>query len=330
MSWYSSFATDEPEVAEEFLAGAYLDVRLRLADADEEPPFRLADNRLDAGPFQIDDLEIAAEAAFDYEPDGPSPDDEPDGKYFVSRLTRGTLRVLQDGVDESLARGEIALIGRPGVKTRTEIADFRQDVVTLRAPALREAAGIDLESEELPNFHSIRPISPARAASWRRTLNYVGAMLRGDPAIAEAPLVVSSANRLLAGVLLTTFPNDAIEEPERRDERDAHSVAALRRAVAFIDASADLDIGIGDIAAAAGMSRRAIQLAFRRHLDTTPTAYLRRVRLDGAHRELLGALPDSGVTVTEVAYRWGFSSPSRFAERYRAAYGVSPSESLRG
>ena len=165
----------------------------------------------------------------------------------------------------------------------------------------------------------MRPVSPEAAASWRRTLNYIGAMLRGDPAVAEAPLVIGSLSRLLAGLLLATFPNDTVGPPPGRDEHDARSVTALRRAVAFIDASADLGIGIGDIAAAAGMSRRAVQLAFRRHLDTTPTDYLRRVRLDGAHRELLGASGGDLLTVTEVAYRWGFSSPSRFAERYRAA-----------
>ena len=54
------------------------------------------------------------------------------------------------------------------------------------------------------------------------------------------------------------------------------------------------------------------------------------MRLDGAHRELLGATRGDGLSVTEVAYRWGFSSPSRFAERYRSAYGRSPSETLRG
>jgi transcriptional regulator GlxA family with amidase domain len=73
-----------------------------------------------------------------------------------------------------------------------------------------------------------------------------------------------------------------------------------------------------------------VQLAFRRHLDTTPTAYLRQVRLDAARIELLAAAPEDRVTVTEVAYRWGFCSPSRFAERYRAAFGTTPSETLRG
>jgi AraC-like DNA-binding protein len=57
-------------------------------------------------------------------------------------------------------------------------------------------------------------------------------------------------------------------------------------------------------------------------------AYLRRVRLDYARRDLDRASRDQGATVTSVAYRWGFASPSRFAEQYRAAYGELPSTTL--
>jgi transcriptional regulator GlxA family with amidase domain len=64
-------------------------------------------------------------------------------------------------------------------------------------------------------------------------------------------------------------------------------------------------------------------------MDTTPMAYLRRARLDHAHRDLLQASPGDGTTVTTVSYRWGFSSPSRFAQHYRAAYGIAPFETLR-
>jgi AraC-like DNA-binding protein len=301
MSWYSSFSTDEPEAAEEFISSAYVDVRLSLPS--EESSFRFANDRFDGLAFKLDEMEVGAPASFTF---------EPEDVYIVNQVRRGQLRVIQPGVDETLTRGELVMVGRPGVRTTTDVEDFIQHVVTLDAPVLREAAGLEPGSAALPRFDSIRPISAARAATWRRTVDYLGAMLRGDPAIAEAPLVVGSANRMLAGVLLATFPNDAIAGPERRDERDAHSTPALRRAVAFIDASADLDIGIADIAAAGGISRRALQLAFRRHLDTTPTAYLRRVRLDGAHRELLAAARGDGLSVTEVAYRSG-ASPRRAA-----------------
>ena len=81
---------------------------------------------------------------------------------------------------------------------------------------------------------------------------------------------------------------------------------------------------------AAHVTVRAVQLAFRRHLDTTPMAYLRRVRLERSYRQLQAAHPDDGTTVTAVAARWGFASPSQFAGRYRRTYGQPPSHTLRG
>jgi transcriptional regulator GlxA family with amidase domain len=111
------------------------------------------------------------------------------------------------------------------------------------------------------------------------------------------------------------------------DRRDARP-ATVQRAVSFIEANADIDITIADIARAAGVTARAVQLAFRRHLDITPAGYLRRVRLDQAHRQLQATDPDHD-SVTAVAYRWGFGSPSRFATYYRRAYGVPPSQTLR-
>jgi AraC-like DNA-binding protein len=318
MSWHSSFTTDEPEVAADVLAEAYGDIGLSLAD--DEAVFRLALERLDAGPFQLDRAELDATVAFGF---------ETKDEYFVSRVSRGGLRVVQPDVDERLVRGELALIARPGVESITEIVGFGQTVVTLHAAALREAAGLDPDSEELPTFTSVRPANATLARTWHRAVEFLNEMLAGDPSVADAPLVIGSTNRMLAGLLLATFPNTATAPALDSHDRDAHAAGTIQRAIGFIESNADLDIGIGEIAAASGVSRRAVQLAFRRHLDSTPTAYLRRVRLDEAHRELSAADPAGDLTVTEVAYRWGFSSPSRFAERYRVAFGCSPSETLR-
>lgn len=64
----------------------------------------------------------------------------------------------------------------------------------------------------------------------------------------------------------------------------------------------DQDIGIADITAAARVSQRAVEHHFRR-----------------AHRELEAAAPGDDLTITTVAYRWSFSSPSPFGAYYRAA-----------
>ncbi|PPK67084.1 helix-turn-helix domain-containing protein [Actinokineospora auranticolor] len=48
-----------------------------------------------------------------------------------------------------------------------------------------------------------------------------------------------------------------------------------------------------------------MRLTFRCHLDTTPVAYLRRVRLGCARPNLRAATPGQD-TVTRIAARWGY------------------------
>jgi transcriptional regulator GlxA family with amidase domain len=124
-----------------------------------------------------------------------------------------------------------------------------------------------------------------------------------------------------------TFPNTAVSDSTAQDRRDATTVT-LRRATEFIKGHAERDISLADIAAAAHVTIRAVQLAFRRQLGITPTQYLRRVRLDLAHQDLLAADPARS-TITAVSARWGFASSSRFAAYYRSVYGIPPSETLR-
>ena len=131
----------------------------------------------------------------------------------------------------------------------------------------------------------------------------------------------------LACALLTTFPNTTHTLDPARDPVRAEP-ATIRRAVEFVDANAHRDIGLTEIAEAARLGVRGLQLAFRRHLGTTPTALLRRVRLENAHRQLLAADPAT-TTVSAVAMQWGFASHSTFTAHYRAAYGVLPSVTLR-
>jgi transcriptional regulator GlxA family with amidase domain len=96
----------------------------------------------------------------------------------------------------------------------------------------------------------------------------------------------------------------------------------------YIDQHAGDDIGLADIAAAAGIGARGLQLVFRRHVDLTPLEHLRRVRLDRAHRDLQAASPADS-TVGAIADRWGFPHHGNFSALYLRTYGRSPSITLR-
>ena len=77
------------------------------------------------------------------------------------------------------------------------------------------------------------------------------------------------------------------------------------------------------------MTGRALQYAFRRYYGTTPTGYLRQIRLERAHAQLRAADPTDGTTVAAVARRWGWASSAQFAALYRQQFGVRPSHTLR-
>jgi AraC-like DNA-binding protein len=87
---------------------------------------------------------------------------------------------------------------------------------------------------------------------------------------------------------------------------------------------------MSDIAAAAGLGPRGLQAAFLRHQDSTRTAYVRRVRLDRAHRELADTDPADRDTVPDVAARWGFPRLSAFVTAHQRVYGGPPGQARPG
>jgi transcriptional regulator GlxA family with amidase domain len=83
---------------------------------------------------------------------------------------------------------------------------------------------------------------------------------------------------------------------------------------------------MGDLAAHAGFSVRAVEQAFASHVGAPPMACLRAMRLDLARR-LLKVAP-AGSNVTAVVLEAGINHLGRFAGEYQRRYGELPSETL--
>ncbi|MFF0744301.1 helix-turn-helix domain-containing protein [Streptomyces sp. NPDC004111] len=232
------------------------------------------------------------------------------------------------GRDELRCRqGSVYLVAQPDVSFSGSIRDLDADFTFLEPKLLGEVAQNGPGVRGPVSIVGNRPYSPLAGAQWARTVAMVRTLVTSSRTV-SGPLVGAQAARLLAAATLTAFPNTALTEPTIEDRRDAHP-ATVHRAVAFIEANPHRDLTVTDIAAAARVSVRAVQLAFRRHLDTTPMRYLRHVRLHHAHEQLYDAVRGDGVTVTGVAAQWGFSSPGRFSALYRQEFGRPPSDALR-
>ncbi|MDF2826386.1 MAG: AraC family transcriptional regulator, partial [Mycobacterium sp.] len=171
-----------------------------------------------------------------------------------------------------------------------------------------------------------RPVSKAAGARLNGFIEYLRTSVLPDPDCRASELIASTATMHLAGMVLNTFPTNAQRELTATEGNGAKA-ALLRKAIAFIDDVAHRDISVVDIAAHVNMTPRGVQYMFRRELDCTPMEYVRRVRLNHAHADLIAATPDVA-TVSQIASRWGFAHKGRFARHYRQAYGESPHETL--
>jgi AraC-like DNA-binding protein len=306
---YASSGTAE---AREFMGRLYgADLKVAATDRSWQVTF----DQLQAGPVTVVDLDMRADLRFQLL--GRE-------EFVITTMVGGTADIERRAGRECFGPGETYLAVDPRADDPCRCDHAHAHTVSLPRALVDEAVGADGPPRRW-EFRSHRPVDGA-GRRWALGVALFRGVVDGAGPSASA-LVLGPATRMLAGLVLATFPNTAVAEPA---PGPAAHPSALRRAIAFVEAYPDRDITVTDIAGAAFVSPRALQLAFRRHLDTTPTAYLRKVRLDHAHRDLLAATPGDGATVGRIATTWGFAKPSRFAEYYRAAYGRSPAETLRG
>lgn len=145
---------------------------------------------------------------------------------------------------------------------------------------------------------------------------------RGRPVIGAGLMARQVESALIAGLLDACAHDYAAEFGHSRSPPQTRH---MRLAEGFIEANLSEPLTVEEIAEAAGLSVRALQLAFRTHRDTTPLGFWRDLRLLRAHQSLLA---EEG-SVTEVALKWGFSHFGRFSVLYRQKFGHSPRDTLR-
>lgn len=100
----------------------------------------------------------------------------------------------------------------------------------------------------------------------------------------------------------------------------------IRRATDFIHANLHRPVTMFEVAQAAGIAPRTLQMAFRRNRGCTAKEYLQRERLKRIRQHLLDAGADR--SVAGIASRWGMVHLGRFAAAYHAAFGELPRQTV--
>ncbi|MGW7072758.1 AraC family transcriptional regulator [Streptomyces sp. NPDC054855] len=280
------------------------------------------------------------------------------GHFAVSRLRRVTLGTLQFGADLCMRFGELGAYhvdlplsgsmawhqGRldPLLATVHEAAVFQPRHNTVldrwsgdcRLLAVKiERPELELQLERLLDAPIQLPlrlkpsmdVSHGPGRSWAQLVRMAAADAQTSQGLIGQELIAERLHEaVVIGLLL------AADHPYR--EVLARPVppsrpAPVKRAIDAMEAHPEHPFTITSLAETSGVGIRQLQQGFRQHVGMSPMDYLRRIRLTRAHEELRSKEPGQ-VTVTDVAYRWGFPHRSRFAAAYRQRYGVTPSDTL--
>jgi AraC-like DNA-binding protein len=80
-------------------------------------------------------------------------------------------------------------------------------------------------------------------------------------------------------------------------------------------------MALEDLARAAGVSVRSLNMLCQRHHGQSPMVLLRNMRLDAVHARLVA---QPGVSVTDIALEYGFGHLGRFSQYYSSRFGEQP------
>jgi AraC-like DNA-binding protein len=247
--------------------------------------------------------------------------------YRLVAPLRGSLRTVVANNDIS-CRPRAAMLISPTLHKSTQT---ERDTVGLsiffEGALLREqlAALVDEPPRAALEFAPSLDLQDGHGRSLARFARFATAELEERDTILSEPITARSSREFLATALLLHQPHNYSNRLQRL-ERLA-TPRDIKRAIDYIEANLDETIGLPEIAAAAGVPGRTLIHHFRNCKGTSPMRYLRAARYQKVRETQRRAEPEE--SITEVAFKWGFTHMGRFSVEYRKRFGESPSQTLR-
>jgi AraC-like DNA-binding protein len=252
-------------------------------------------------------------------------------RFFLVQLPlRGSARVRTASCDIECGPGVAASLLSPTVPTKMTwendcaqlILLVERKLVEQRAAALAGQAAQAVEFEPRIDLRA-----PAAQALASQMLDLADLAERTGAGRALPAASAANCREALLDALLLGHRH-SLSDPIRIFSGQAETLpCALRRARDCLHANAAEPLDLVQLAEAAGIGIRALQLGFQRHFGTSISEMLLDLRLSELNAQLKRADPDA--RIIDIAFDLGFTHLGRMAGAYRAKFGETPSATLR-
>jgi AraC-like DNA-binding protein len=204
-------------------------------------------------------------------------------------------------------------------------ADIRYGSMSMTLDDIRTAYQAIAGCEFVPaaSKRVVRP-GPVLMSRLLKLHETAGRMARTSPALLEKTEAARPLEQQLIHLMVRCITEGAASKVTYGIRQHEMIVARFEE---FLEANPDQPLYLTEICAALGTSERTLRSACEEHLGMGPIRYLSLRRMHLVRRSLLRA-NSSTATVTQIVTDHGFWELGRFAIRYKALFGESPSVSL--
>jgi AraC-like DNA-binding protein len=238
----------------------------------------------------------------------------------VVHLRSGRAHLSNEHHETDLGPDQLGLIPLDGrARLRFSRAEF--ELFSVPPAPLARLLGVPRVAVQL-HAPRITPRSEALAEYVRQVAGLLTTSVFGTPEVYDFDLLRTHTIDTLTASIVEAF--ELTNRTEDAADRDA---PVLRRAIKELGAHLADPVSIPEVAHAAGVSVRGLQLIFQRQLGVSPLLHLRTLRLHAARDALIDEAT-MGTTVADIARRFGYSNSGRFSTHYRNEFGEPPATSL--
>lgn len=232
-----------------------------------------------------------------------------DAYFLLSLQTAESSQVTQFGKTAHLRPGDMALYSSTDPYTLKLGDDFSKTVVQLPTAKLIER----LPNAEMLTARKIDGQSGIGKLVRENVLAFADHMNTANPMV-QALLQDTLIDLIATGLAAHGADKIELSSPEQH---------VMLRAKSFIRANlGDPDLDRNRVASEIGMSVRRLNDIFAKE-ETSVSAFIRRMRLEAVANDLRDSRFERH-SISEIAFRFGFSNMQNFSTVFRSHYGQSP------
>jgi AraC-like DNA-binding protein/quercetin dioxygenase-like cupin family protein len=232
---------------------------------------------------------------------------------------------VTQGVRHQLQAGDVLVINSTRSHAYENTRSLNLVNILIREDVFRET---EKELGSLPGYHALFTLEPVR---WRQreftshlrlkteelklVVGWVDALEEETRKKSEGGLLLArSWIILIIGLLARRHGRNAANAP--------HLEMRLGRVLSWIEQHACEKLTMTDLAGQAAMSERTFLRRFREATGSSPIDYVIHARIRRATELLAGR--NTGLSITEIAFRCGFQDSNYFSRQFRRFIGTSP------